>query len=235
MQIIPVIDLKDGVVVHARQGKRDSYQPIATELCRSSDIFDVLRAYLKLYDFPTFYIADLNAISGSGNHDQLVKKVTEYFVDKEFWLDKGFRQNTTLVFRTGNLRLVLGSESFREQTVQSIKSFRNEFVLSLDFLSSKSLGAKSLFSNPALWPNDIIIMTLDRVGSNFGPDTTRLQSYCLNYPGKNFIAAGGIRHKGDLIALEELGIKQALVASALHSGAINKHDLVELQTKKYPD
>ncbi|MGR9037019.1 MAG: HisA/HisF-related TIM barrel protein [Gammaproteobacteria bacterium] len=234
MQIIPVIDLKDGIVVHARQGKRDSYRPIATELCRSPDVFDVLLAYLTLYDFPAFYISELNALSGTGNHDMLIQKVARHFSDKDFWLDKGYRYKAAHEIRSDNLRPVLGSESCREETLQSINSFGDAFVLSLDFLSSKSLGAESLFSNPALWPNDIIIMTLDRVGSDLGPDLAKIRSFCLNYPGKNFIAAGGIRNRQDLIALEKIGIKQALVASALHSGAIKSRDLAELQTKKYP-
>ena len=66
MKIIPVIDLKDGVVVHAQQGIRDLYQPINTALCQSSDIYQVIEAFLGVYDFDTFYIADLNAITHQG-------------------------------------------------------------------------------------------------------------------------------------------------------------------------
>lgn len=234
MQIIPVIDLKNGVVVHAREGKRNSYQPIATELCRSADILDVLQAYLSLYEFPTFYIADLNALSGTGNHNQLITKITALFPGKEFWLDNGSLQNTSFEIQAVNLRQVIGSESIDEESVRSIKSLRNGFVLSLDFLNSDFLGAKHLLANPSLWPNDIIMMALDRVGSNLGPDIAKLRSFCRNYPGRNFIAAGGIRNRDDLISLAEIGIKQALVASAMHSGALNSRDLAELQTKKYP-
>jgi phosphoribosylformimino-5-aminoimidazole carboxamide ribotide isomerase len=46
MRIVPVIDLKDGAVVHARQGRRDTYQPIASPLCASSDVYRVLDAFL---------------------------------------------------------------------------------------------------------------------------------------------------------------------------------------------
>ena len=53
MQIIPVIDLKDGVVVHARQGKREHYQAISTNLCQSADIYKVIEAFLGVYDFDT--------------------------------------------------------------------------------------------------------------------------------------------------------------------------------------
>ncbi|MGZ8931329.1 MAG: HisA/HisF-related TIM barrel protein [Methylosarcina sp.] len=42
------------------------------------------------------------------------------------------------------------------------------------------------------------------------------------------MAAGGVRNKQDLIDLKMLGIKRALVASALHSGAIHREEIAEL-------
>ena len=72
-------------------------------------------------------------------------------------------------------------------------------------------------------------MTLERVGSNQGPDLNKLTEFCRQYPDKNFIAAGGIRNKQDLIALCEVGIHQALVASALHSGTIKAEDIAGFQ------
>ena len=55
MKIIPVIDLKDGVVVHAQQGMRENYQPIKTDLCPSSDIYNVINAFLAIYHFDTIF------------------------------------------------------------------------------------------------------------------------------------------------------------------------------------
>ena len=74
MKIIPVIDLKDGVVVHAHQGMREQYQPIGSNLCQSSDIYRVIEAFLGVYDFDTIYIADLNAITHQGDHDRLIMR-----------------------------------------------------------------------------------------------------------------------------------------------------------------
>ena len=232
MQIIPVIDMKGGVVVHAKQGKRDTYRPIQTALCPSSDIFAVIDAYLSLYDFSTFYIADLNALEQRGNHDELIVKVARHFPEKSFWLDQGFRKPD--LSRPQNIKTILGSESFQDNMAESIRSYSGDFILSLDYSSEGSLGAKTLFLKPDLWPNDIIIMTLARVGSHSGPDLEKLATFRRNHPQKNFIAAGGIRNKEDLLALQEIGVRQALIASALHSGAIGKSDLSGLATKKYP-
>ncbi|MGR8941968.1 MAG: HisA/HisF-related TIM barrel protein [Gammaproteobacteria bacterium] len=226
MQMIPVIDLKDGMVVHARQGKRDAYRPIHTALCRSPDIFAVIEAYLSLYDFSTFYIADLNALEHRGHHDELIDKAARHFSRKIFWLDQGFRIPDAC--RRDNIRTVWGSESFQDNTVENIASCRNDFILSLDYSATGSLGANCLFANPDYWPNDIIIMTLQRVGSDAGPDMEKLAGFRRNHPEKNFIAAGGVRNKDDLLALRQIGIRQVLVASALHSGAIGRAVLAEL-------
>jgi len=234
MKIIPVIDLKNGVVVHAQQGKRDQYQPIHTGLCASPDIYQVIDAFLGLYDFDTFYIADLNAITGQGNHDALIIDVLTFFPHITFWLDQGYRQYDPVLKLPGNMLPVLGSESYSDDTLSEMKAFNNNFILSLDYSASHLLGAKQIFINQDLWPDNIIIMTLDRVGSHAGPDLERLNDFCRRYPTKNFIAAGGIRNKQDLMTLDEAGIKLALLASALHAGEINSDDIVNLQAKKYP-
>ena len=225
MKIIPVIDLKDGVVVHAQQGMREQYQPISTNLCPSSDIHQVIEAFLGVYDFDTLYIADLNAITHQGNHDILISEVLTSFPNILFWIDRGYQRFSK---HPGNYLPILGSECYSDENVKELKAFNNHFILSLDYSMSKELGAKSLFSNPNLWPDKIIIMTLNRVGSDQGPDLVKLKWFCRQYPLKYFIAAGGIRNTGDLLALKQVGIKQALIASALHSGAISPKDIKNL-------
>jgi phosphoribosylformimino-5-aminoimidazole carboxamide ribotide isomerase len=229
IKIIPVIDLKDGVVVHARQGQRDRYRPIESKLCRSSDIYDVIRAFLSLYDFTDFYIADLNALCNQGNHDGLINEVLKSFPDNRFWLDRGYRQLEQLINQRGNSLPVLGSESYSEDTISEIEASRDNCVLSLDYSLTGELGAKRLFYDQNYWPESVIIMTLARVGGNTGPDLQLLQEFCLKYPDKNFIAAGGIRNRQDLHDLQQIGVKSALVASALHSGAIDGNDIAKLE------
>ena len=220
-----MIDLKDGVVVHAQQGIRDLYQPISSTLCQSSDIYQVIAAFLGIYDFDTIYIADLNAITHQGDHDRLIRAVLASFPRITFWIDRGYQSFKQFPY---NHLPVLGSECYRDDTVLELKHFNNHFILSLDYSTSKELGAKSLFSNPDLWPYKIIIMTLNRVGSDQGPDLDKLKWFCRQYPLKHFIAAGGIRNTDDLQALKQVGIKQALIASALHSGAISPKDIKNL-------
>ncbi|HEY8159065.1 MAG TPA: HisA/HisF-related TIM barrel protein [Methylobacter sp.] len=225
MKIIPVIDLKNGVVVHARQGNREHYEPINTDLCKSSDFFQVIEAFLGVYAFDTFYIADLNAITHQGNHDLLIADVLSRYPQITFWIDKGYQKYDENAQPVGNTLPVLGSESYRNETISEIKAYKNNFILSLDYSKANALGADNLFSDPSFWPENIIIMTLDRVGSNHGPDLNKLTEFCRQYPNKNFIAAGGIRNMQDCVLLSKAGIHQALVASALHSRTIKIEDI----------
>jgi phosphoribosylformimino-5-aminoimidazole carboxamide ribotide isomerase len=234
MKTIPVLDLKNNLVVHAKQGDREHYQPIHSKLCPSADIFEVIIAFLGLADFDTFYIADLNAISGQGEHDVLIAKVLAAFPGIRFWVDKGYQRADGLP-DFANYVPVLGSESYTDASVDELADFGKRFVLSLDYSPSGApLGAARLFSGVAYWPEKVIIMTLAQVGSRKGPDLARLAQFCVAYPDYHFIAAGGVRGIADLKALSDLGIKQALVASALHSGLIGRGDLANFRQKNTP-
>lgn len=234
MQIIPVIDLKNGIVVHARQGNRDHYAPLKSEICKSSDIFDVIDAFWTLYHFPTFYIADLNAINRQSDNAALLADVLASFPHIPFWIDGGYPLCNDNFRQLTNFLPVLGSESFQDGNISEIRKFENDFILSLDYSGTGELGAKTLFSEQDLWPEHIIVMSLPRVGSNQGPDVDRLTSYRKQYPQHKIIAAGGIRGSEDLRALEQIGIQHALVATALHNGRISPHDIANWPTKKYP-
>ena len=217
MKIIPVIDLKDGLVVHAHLGLREHYQPIHTKLCQSADFYQVMAAFLTLADFECFYIADLNAITGFGHHEALIAELLKTYPQKTFWIDSGYQMFKDYA---DNHLPVLGSECYSEDQIVELKAFKKRFILSLDYGQSGALGATSLFRDQSLWPETIIIMTLNRVGSQQGPDLEILSAFCTRYPEQHFVAAGGIRHNEDLQSLKLIGIRQALLASALHSGDI---------------
>ena len=93
MHIIPVIDFKDGQAVHAVRGDRQHYQPIHlhSRLTACSSIDAVMSGFLNLYPFRTFYIADLNAITGQGEHNALIADLLARHADIEFWIDNGSR------------------------------------------------------------------------------------------------------------------------------------------------
>ena len=92
MQIIPVIDLMRGQVVHAKRGNRKHYQTLQSTLCSSHHPLAVVAALLKLYPFNTIYIADLDAILGLSDHTEIIKQISRAYPAVNFWLDCGVKQ-----------------------------------------------------------------------------------------------------------------------------------------------
>jgi phosphoribosylformimino-5-aminoimidazole carboxamide ribotide isomerase len=70
-------------------------------------------------------------------------------------------------------------------------------------------------------------MTLNRVGSSHGVAIDLLTQFKRDYPQTNFIAAGGVRNIEDIKLLKMVRIDRILLASALHSGAITKADILK--------
>jgi phosphoribosylformimino-5-aminoimidazole carboxamide ribotide isomerase len=230
MEVIPVLDLKEGVVVHARMGRRDQYRPIETPLASTSNPVDVARGLLAVHPFETFYIADLDAIENAGNNDAALTRLKTELPNLVFWVDNGVadiaRANSWLDAGLGNL--VLGSESQRDGALVRRLSQDDRVILSLDYRGDEFLGPAALLSNAAHWPRKIIAMTLARVGSANGPDLNRLAAIKAAAPDKLIYAAGGVRDPADLAALQHAGIEGALVATSLHNGKLTGAQLARL-------
>lgn len=225
LKIIPVIDLKNGLVVHAKRGDRENYQPIKSVLTPHSDIYSVLNSFLTLHNFESFYIADLDAITYQNNQHDLIEQVLSDFPKITFWVDAGYQKARNFL---PNYLPVLGSECFTDDNFHELENFKKRFILSLDFdAKDEKLGSQKFFSQNESWSENVIVMTLNRVGSSQGVAIDLLAEFKRDYPKTNFIAAGGVRTCEDLMLLKKIGIEQVLVASALHSGAITQNDLAK--------
>ena len=224
MKIIPVLDLMHGEVVHARLGQRQHYQPIQSQLCNSSDPVDVANALLELYPFECIYIADLNAITGQGNHESTIAKIQALQPNIEVWLDAGIKNTTCLeTWTKANVMHVIGSENIdaTNDLMKISQLLHGNFVLSLDFSQDKFLGYPELQSATELWPKKVIAMTLGQVGSQLGADMNRLLAIKKLAGNREIYAAGGIRNNQDIHLLQDLNIAGALVATALHDKNLN--------------
>jgi len=230
MEIIPVIDLRGGLVVRDRMGARDQYRPIETPLSPTSDPVDVTRGLLSVFPFRTLYVADLDAIEGTGNSAPVLARLNAAFPQITLWVDNAIAEPDAAgswLESTGD-HLVIGSEAQRDDALVSLLKDNARTILSLDFRGDAFIGPPSLLAAPELWPRRVIVMTLARVGSEQGPDTTRLRSIQERSSGSLVYAAGGIRGAHDLSALRDQGIAGALVASSLHAGTLTRSDLERL-------
>ena len=183
-------------------------------------------------------MADIDAITNSGNHFEQIELLSSMYPHITWWVDNGVRNvNARILYAPqANIRAVFGSENI--QTLQDYRAmsyaYKSRHVLSLDKLDnvkldSAELGAAELHHTGLYWPDDVICMTLNNVGSNAGPDIARLQALQqLNLARKkpaNLFAAGGVRNMEDLLTLKQLNVAGTLVASALHNGQITAQHL----------
>ena len=94
--------------------------------------------------------------------------------------------------------------------------FTQRAVLSLDRRGGQRLDAALCWDAPALWPKRVIVMTMERGGSQAGPDLDTMRTLRRNSPGTWFVGAGGVRNAADLARATDAGADAWLVASALH-------------------
>ena len=223
MQVIPVIDLMAGQVVRARMGERDAYRPIATPLAATPDPVDVAAGLLRLAPFPTLYVADLDAIRGIGDNFAALAQLCAAFPGLALWIDNGAADAKALEATRAYGAPVLGSESQRDSALVAATP---DALLSLDFRGDAFQGPPDLLAKSELWPEQLIVMTLGRVGSGAGPDLDRLADIRARAGARRLYAAGGVRDGADLKALARAGAAGVLVASALHDGRLDVADLV---------
>ncbi len=234
MLIIPVLDLSHGLVVQAKQGGRDSYQPVISVISSNPEPESVLSAFFKLYPFKTIYIADLDAIQETGNQSYLIKELASHHRQCEFWVDAGIGpiQNSQTDNLGNNVKIILGSENkLPKESLTSLIKNNPDILLSLDFNENGLIDNSFLLSDITTWPKQVIVMMLHRVGLNKGIDLQCLNNI-LNLGKNNEIyAAGGVRNTNDLEQLDLIGIKGVLLASALHNGSITKEDIIQFLDK----
>jgi HisA/HisF family protein len=228
VQIVPVIDLKGGVVVHARRGRRAEYAPLRSPLVEGCEPVTVARTLCALCRTTTLYVADLDAIAGSPVDEVALAELSEV---AETWVDAGATtpQAAAALARAGVARNVVGTESLEPgaaidpsgtpPVVLSV-DLRDERLISPDpGLAGREPGAAAPLAR-ALNVRGLLVIDLARVGSGAGPPLDAVAELAAALPTTAIYAGGGVRDDADLRALESAGATGALVATALHEGRL---------------
>lgn len=227
VRVIPVIDLLGGQVVRGQGGDRQNYRPIVSALCRSADPLAVARRLCAHCDSRQLYVADLDALMQGVVQHAALQALLRALPEVELWLDAGFADAAAageLVDRLGpegrRVVPVFGSESLRSLDALQLPAGgahdRAGPVLSLDRRGTERLDPAGCWEAPGRWPQRVIVMTMERVGSGLGPDLTTLAEVRRLAPAATLIGAGGVRSVADLQQTRQAGADAWLVASALH-------------------
>ena len=253
LRIIPVIDIKDGLVVRGIAGRRDEYRPIESVLCDDASVGSVARAFVERLGLGEVYVADLNAIAGTDPAWSLYEQIAAAGLD--LWVDAGLRDaadaRRLAEFSADGRKIagvIAGLETLSdaaalESMLEAVGPDR--LVFSLDLKAGQPLA-----DLPAWRANSaeqiatiaiqagvrrMIVLDLHRVGTDSGVGTEPLCRQLRDqYPNLELIAGGGVRGLDDLRRLAESGCDAALVASALHDGRMKAGTIAALVPNRSP-
>ncbi len=207
--------------MQAYAGHRSHYQPIHSVISPHVDAVQLVEDLLHYFPFQKLYMADLDAITSGWKDRAFYQRLAAQFPQLEIWLDCGIRtqEDWRALAILPNIHCVLATETMQSWSWLSHVEDKSRILLSLDYQQGQLLGHERVWSMQSHWPSRIIVMNLDRVGVSQGPDYS-LISHIQGLGNYAVIAAGGVRDGQDLQKLAESGVKQVLVATAIHQGHI---------------
>jgi len=243
MRVIPVIDIRQGIAVHARRGDRDRYGPVQSCLAPSADPLVLLERLHAALGCQEVYVADLDALEETGDNLVLVAALVNHVGGVHLLVDAGLRSaaDARRLLDIGVGRVVLASESSGgpHQIAEIGRAVGFEHVVcSLD-LRQRSVvwgtAASSIQSADAVLASlsasgirSVIILEMDRIGAETGVDSHFLAPLIQRHQGIEILVGGGVRDIRDLLILRDIGAAGALVGTALHRGTISREDLAVL-------
>ena len=240
MDVIPVLDLKGGRALHARRGERAHYDVVRGVLGTGDDPVALAESFRDQLGLSTIYIADLDAIAGTGEHRAIIARLARSGLT--LWVDAGVRdaQAASSLAAIGAARVVVGLETL--PSMASLPGMVGRLGPDAIAFSLDLFDGKPLTPDPTLAATDalliaglavaagtctVIVMDLARVGANRGPSPL-LGPLRSALPNIQVVAGGGVRDPSDLQALSARGCTAALLATALHEGRIGREELERL-------
>ena len=218
MEIIPVIDLMDGLAVSGKSGNRKEYVPIKSVLCDSSNPIDLITKY-KENGAKKVYIADLNSIMGTGNNFEIVKNLDIFKIVDFGVKDKKDLENV----KEYSEMTILGTE-----TINDILILKEEnIILSLDFKDEKLLNYdldEILSEIDKKTP--LIILDISSVGTQKGINVELIKDILKKTDNPIYIG-GGIKSEEDLKISKELGICGVLIGTTIHNGKLDLKKIIQ--------
>jgi phosphoribosylformimino-5-aminoimidazole carboxamide ribotide isomerase len=227
--LVFVMDLLDGLVVHAKRGERERYEPIHrfSSIVSSSDPVRVIEAIKP----KEVYIADLNRLMSTGNNRVILEHLRARNRDLRIMLDYGVTGIEDLkeaVEAEMADNFVLGTETTSFDLIEEASKSSSDIIVSIDLFNSEVLTSDTkmkidplrLITELNKFPvRDVIVLELNRVGTKSGIDFDLL-ARAVELSKHDLLCGGGVRNCEDMYKMAEIGIKGALVATAVHDGSI---------------
>jgi phosphoribosylformimino-5-aminoimidazole carboxamide ribotide isomerase len=197
-----------------------------------------LASAFESFGFRELYVADLDAIMRKGDNLDILWTIVEK-TGLKLMVDFGVSdlESAEKVFGTSVSKIIVGTETLPDLGFlkEVLQRFGNDkIVVSLDLKNGQVLSKSASVAAMDSWSfgfelqnlgiREMIVLDLARVGSEKGVDLSLLKNMAKAF-SINVGVGGGVRDLNDLKTLENLGIYEVLLATALHSGKISVEDL----------
>ena len=212
MKLILAMDLRNNLVVHGKSGERAGYKPLDWGCSPTAEPAGFVKAIAPRY----IYIADLDRIEGTGSHDRIVRdcarKVSTCYVDR------GCRSPHDMLDGY-HIRNIIGTETGGADLGNYMGGW-----LSIDIKNGRVIPSGGnpvdMLRQANGWKFEgCIILNIGAVGTETGLARETLEAMRAAYHGKLFYG-GGVATIGDLQLLGDAGFDGAIIATALHHGAV---------------
>jgi phosphoribosylformimino-5-aminoimidazole carboxamide ribotide isomerase len=235
-EVLGVVDLRRGLAVRARGGRRDEYAPIervAGDVIPPGDARALARMYVERFGVSGLYVADLDAIEGRGPDVALTRTIAS--MGAPLWLDAGIASvdDAGRALDCGATRVIVALETLPSlQVLESISKNAgpDRVAFSLDLRNGQPITCAPELAQQQpeelvaravdAGADTVIVLDLARVGTGRGLDLQLIARLKATSASVRLFAGGGVRGVGDLEHLRNAGCNGALVASALLDGEL---------------
>lgn len=236
MFIIPAIDLKDGLCVRLRQGKKEAVTVYSRDPAATAKKFEASGAKV-------LHVVDLDgAFSGSQkNFDRIV--AVRKAVKMQIEVGGGIRDITTIekLVTAGVNRVIIGTSAIEDPAfvVEACEKFPDKIFIGIDardgmvatrgWEETSEIGAKELAKRvQTVGVAGIIYTDIARDGMLTGPNLPALREMVgtVTIP---VIASGGIAGIGDIRSLLQIpGLWGAITGKAIYENTLDLKEAIDL-------
>jgi len=235
LELLPAIDVKDGLAVRLVQGELSATSKYGRPLEVAAEFQSAGAEWIHL--------VDLDAAFGTGSNAALLEEVIKS-VDLKVELSGGIRDDESLrrALATGCTRVHLGTAALEnpEWTAKVIAEFGDRIAVGLD-VRGHTLAARgwtkeggNLFETLERLNRDgcarYIVTDVAKDGTLQGPNLELLRQVCAA-TDRPVVASGGVSSLDDLKqirSLTDIGVEGAIVGKALYAGAFTLPEAIAI-------
>jgi phosphoribosylformimino-5-aminoimidazole carboxamide ribotide isomerase len=225
LQLLPAVDVLDGRAVRLERGDFDK---VARE---AGDPIALARRFAAAAP-PFLHVVVLDAARDGGPPLELARSLAQAIAPVPLQLGGGVRApaDALALVTAGVARVIVGTAAFEGDLDRFVKVLGKKLVVAVDVRDGevrthgweRSGGLtvdEAVDRCRAAGVPRLLCTAVDRDGTLTGPDLELLQRVAHAFRGP-VLAAGGIRSRDDLAALESIGLEGAVVGRALLDGLL---------------